>query len=87
MSGKLKLKGDMGKAMALDKLVAKMNSARGYHTLTNNYVISNKGTDDEGMVVQVDCDLASMDSVRAAADQVAAKYPRLHVLCCNAGIM
>ena len=50
MSGKLKLKGDMGKAMALDKLMAKMNSARGYHTLTNNYVISNKGTDDEGMV-------------------------------------
>ena len=40
----------MGKAMALDKLMAKMNSARGYHTLTNNYVISNKGTDDEGMV-------------------------------------
>ena len=42
MSGKLKLKGDMGKAMALDKLMAKMNS-RGFHTLTNNYVISNKG--------------------------------------------
>ena len=35
MSGKLKLKGDMGKAMALDKLMAKMN-ARNFSTFNNN---------------------------------------------------
>lgn len=31
MTGKLKLAGDMGKAMALEKMMKKMN-ARGYHT-------------------------------------------------------
>ena len=33
MTGKLKLSGDMGKAMALEKMMKKMNS-RGYHTMS-----------------------------------------------------
>ena len=33
MTGKLKLAGDMGKAMALEKMMKKMNK-RGYHTLS-----------------------------------------------------
>ena len=33
MTGKLKLAGDMGKAMALEKMMKKMN-ARGFHTST-----------------------------------------------------
>ena len=33
MTGKLKLSGDMGKAMALEKMMKKMNT-RGYHTLS-----------------------------------------------------
>ena len=33
MSGKLKMEGNLGKAMALEKVMKKMN-ARGYHTST-----------------------------------------------------
>ena len=41
MSGKLKLQGDMGKAMKLDKLMSKMgkgggSGARAYHTITGS---------------------------------------------------
>ncbi len=36
MTGKLKLNGDMGKAMKLEKLMGKMHGTRGYHTLTFN---------------------------------------------------
>ena len=34
MSGKLKMEGNLGKAMALEKVMKKMKN-RGYHTLTN----------------------------------------------------
>ncbi len=36
MSGKMKLKGDMGKAMKLEKLMGKMHT-RGYHTMMPNH--------------------------------------------------
>ena len=35
MTGKMKLEGDMGKAMKLEKLMGKMQS-RGYHTMPNH---------------------------------------------------
>jgi hypothetical protein len=40
MSGKLKLEGDLGKAMALDKLMGKIHS-KGYHTLTTRSSFDN----------------------------------------------
>ena len=36
MSGKLKMEGNLGKAMALEKVMKKMN-ARGYHTSSAHY--------------------------------------------------
>ncbi len=36
MTGKLKIAGNMGKAMALEKMMAKMQKGRSYHTSTNN---------------------------------------------------
>merc|ERR1719384_991245 len=41
MSGKLKMEGNLGKAMALEKVMKKMNS-RGYHTSTNSIYTNNK---------------------------------------------
>ena len=35
MTGKLKMEGNLGKAMALEKVMKKMNT-RGYHTSTSN---------------------------------------------------
>lgn len=35
MSGKLKMEGNLGKAMALEKVMKKMHS-RGYHTMTGS---------------------------------------------------
>ena len=35
MSGKLKMEGNLGKAMALEKVMKKMNT-RGYHTSTSH---------------------------------------------------
>ena len=36
MTGKLKIAGNMGKAMALEKMMVKMQKGRSYHTSTNN---------------------------------------------------
>ena len=41
MSGKLKMEGNLGKAMALEKVMKKMNS-RGYHTSTSSTYTNNK---------------------------------------------
>lgn len=35
MTGKMKIQGDMGKAMKLEKLMGKMQQ-RGYHTMPNH---------------------------------------------------
>ena len=46
MSGKLKMEGNLGKAMALEKVMKKMKN-RGYHTLANRqhpFIISNKNS-------------------------------------------
>ena len=42
MTGKLKLAGDMGKAMALEKMMKKMNN-RGYHTLSGKSKLQEDG--------------------------------------------
>jgi hypothetical protein len=42
MTGKLKLAGDMGKAMALEKMMKKMNT-RGYHTSSVRYSSGGNG--------------------------------------------
>ncbi len=42
MSGKLKLQGDMAKAMKLDKLMSQMHG-RGFHTTTNNNYLHGTG--------------------------------------------
>ena len=41
MSGKLKMEGNLGKAMALEKVMKKMNS-RGYHTSASSNFTNNK---------------------------------------------
>ena len=41
MTGKLKMEGNLGKAMALEKVMKKMNS-RGYHTSTSSTFTNNK---------------------------------------------
>ena len=41
MTGKLKMEGNLGKAMALEKVMKKMNS-RGYHTSTSSTYTNNK---------------------------------------------
>ena len=40
MSGKLKMEGNLGKAMALEKVMKKMNT-RGYHTSSRQPILTN----------------------------------------------
>ena len=42
MSGKLKMEGNLGKALALEKVMKKMNS-RGYHTSARMATIGDTG--------------------------------------------